>query len=166
MWGKERRLLRICKSGKIDVALRLLKRDVDVNAKDKDGYTPLHAACLNNHVDIVRLLLEHGADVNMSGPRSQSPLHCTCGGASAIWSARGGVVYRVSPRDYYPVIRFLLEKGADVNVRDDDGATPLDQVLSLPPDDPAREEILDLFREYAPETVMEAYCAPGPGGMR
>lgn len=26
-----------------------------------------------------------------------------------------------------------------------------------------REEILDLFREYAPEAVMEAYCtAPGP----
>ncbi len=30
--------------------------------------------------------------------------------------------------------------------------------MSLPKDNPAREEILDLFREHHPELVMEAYC--------
>jgi hypothetical protein len=35
-------------------------------------------------------------------------------------------------------------------------------VLQLSPENPAREEILDLFREYAPETVMEGFCG-GPG---
>lgn len=34
------------------------------------------------------------------------------------------------------------------------------------PDHPAREELLDLFREYTPEIVMEAYCSQSPGGMQ
>jgi len=32
--------------------------------------------------------------------------------------------------------------------------------LRWPIDQHSREEILDLFRQYAPEAVMEAYCSP------
>lgn len=33
------------------------------------------------------------------------------------------------------------------------------------PDHPAREELLELFSEYAPEAVMEAWCTQSSGGM-
>jgi len=41
--------------------------------------------------------------------------------------------------------------------------------MSLPPDNPAREEIIELFREYAPSLVMKTWCtgatsAGSPGG--
>lgn len=52
----------------------------------------------------------------------------------------------------------------DVNVEDDNSITPLDLVLALnlKPDNPAREEIIDLFREYAPELVLEQFCTQEP----
>ncbi len=33
----------------------------DVGAKNEEGNTPLHFACLNGHVDIVKMLMLHGA---------------------------------------------------------------------------------------------------------
>ena len=36
----------------------------DVNAKDTDGWTPLHPASYEGHVEIVELLIGKGADVN------------------------------------------------------------------------------------------------------
>jgi ankyrin repeat protein len=37
---------------------------VDVNAKDDNGWTPLHAAAREGHKEIVELLIANGADVN------------------------------------------------------------------------------------------------------
>jgi ankyrin repeat protein len=40
----------------------LLERGADPNAKNDDGWTPLHIAAGEGHVEIVKLLLERGAD--------------------------------------------------------------------------------------------------------
>lgn len=60
------------------------------------------------------------------------------------------------------IARLLLEHGADPAAPEIHGVflldSPLVATLRRPPDDPHREKILDLFREYAPEAVMEAYC--------
>jgi hypothetical protein len=46
-----------------EMALLLIERGADVNARDLDnGETPLHAAALNGDVELVRLLLARGAD--------------------------------------------------------------------------------------------------------
>lgn len=47
---------------------------IDVNAKNKDGNTPLH---LCNDPKIARLLINAGADVNALNNEGQTPLH-TC----------------------------------------------------------------------------------------
>ncbi|KAI0734618.1 ankyrin [Fomitopsis betulina] len=39
--------------------------EVDVNAKDENGYTPLHLACDRGHAAVLRLLLENGADTSI-----------------------------------------------------------------------------------------------------
>lgn len=42
----------------------------DVSAKNEEGNTPLHYACLNGHIDTVKLLMMHGAspsDLNRCG---------------------------------------------------------------------------------------------------
>lgn len=41
----------------------LLKYEVDINAKDEKGNTPLHAAARDNYPDHVKLLLNHGANL-------------------------------------------------------------------------------------------------------
>jgi ankyrin repeat protein len=43
----------------------LLNRGANVNAKDKDGKTPLMLAAVQDHDLIVRSLLENDADVNV-----------------------------------------------------------------------------------------------------
>ncbi|KAG9346086.1 hypothetical protein JZ751_007904, partial [Albula glossodonta] len=51
--------------GNVAVASLLIKAGADVNARDKNGKTPLMVAVLNNHEKLVQLLLEKGADHHM-----------------------------------------------------------------------------------------------------
>jgi ankyrin repeat-rich membrane spanning protein len=41
------------------------RRDVDMNAQDVDGFTPLHLASGGGKLEVVRLLVEHGADIDV-----------------------------------------------------------------------------------------------------
>ncbi|XP_010867031.1 fibronectin type 3 and ankyrin repeat domains 1 protein isoform X3 [Esox lucius] len=49
-------------TGEAAVAALLITAGADVNARDRDGKTPLMIAVLNNHEGLVKLLLENGAD--------------------------------------------------------------------------------------------------------
>ena len=51
-------------TGNIEAVKRDLAAGVDVNAKDKYGWTPLHWAAREGHKKIVELLIDKGADVN------------------------------------------------------------------------------------------------------
>jgi len=93
-------------------------------------------------------LIETGMDVNTKDIDNCTPLH------------------RTSDHGHAGIIVLLLDAGADPNVRDKWDNTPLNLALRLKTDDPHREQILDLFRGYAPEMVMEVYCSQSPGGMR
>lgn len=63
---------------RISEVREILQLDADtVNAKDNDGYTPLHRACYNNFLDIARLLLQYQANPNarteLAGPHYTQP---------------------------------------------------------------------------------------------
>ena len=49
-----------CHNGYLDVAKLLMKNSIDLNidleAKDNDGYTALNYACYNNHPKIVEMI--------------------------------------------------------------------------------------------------------------
>ncbi len=72
-------------SGNIEAVKQHLAAGTDVNAKDKDGWTPLHPASYEGHQEIVELLIGKGADVNVKvefGPfQGKTPLE--------VHSARG-----------------------------------------------------------------------------
>jgi len=134
----------------IDLSRSLLKAGADVNARDKDGWTPLYQACRCLSFETVRFLLDHGADPNICTADNSTPLHAACMNSSV---------------DY---VRILLQHGADPGSKDRFGETALDKIAYLDQKSSVREEILDLFREYAPELILERFCTrgPGPGGMR
>jgi len=123
----------------------LLRKGADVNTANIVGNTALHAACSRGHSEIIRLLIEHGANVNARNNSGLTPLHRAC-------------------REGKPAAaRLLMASGACVEARGSDGYSPLELVLGiLRSDNPAREELIELFREYAPDLVMEQFCARGP----
>jgi ankyrin repeat protein len=47
--------------GHVDFVLFLVDHGVDVEARDKEGRTPLDCALAQGHVDLARSLVEHGA---------------------------------------------------------------------------------------------------------
>lgn len=51
-------------NGYYDVAAFLIRCDCNVNARDNDLWTPMHAAASWNQPDIIELLFEYGADIN------------------------------------------------------------------------------------------------------
>lgn len=50
-------------TGHADVVKLLVSRSADKSCKDKQGYTPLHAAAASGHIEIVKYLLRMGAEV-------------------------------------------------------------------------------------------------------
>jgi len=129
----------------LNAVRKALDAGADVNARDADGTIPLHDVCYRGHLDLVRLLLDHGADVNVRNNINQTPLDLAC------------------MRGRTDTVRLLLEKGAEVEPRNKLDRPPFHWAMRLPPSNPAREEILDLFREFHPELVMEAYCTQEQG---
>lgn len=138
-------LYRCVRRNNIEGVRSLLNAGADLNTADEDGGTPLHVACTYGRVEIIHLLLERGADPEARNSLGYTPLILAC-------------LYQETD-----IIRLLLSHGADVNAVDDLGRGVLFRVIVMKEDDPAREKILDLFRELRPEAVMEAYCSPGTG---
>ena len=77
---------------------------IDVNALNKAGESPLMMAALKGNVDVARILIERGAAINKSG---WTPLH---------YAATGGNV---------DIMNMLLNKGAQLDARSPNGTTPL-----------------------------------------
>lgn len=90
--------------------LRRASLQVDINAINSAGLTPLHSAVLDGQFAAVRLLIRHGAHVNKLDEDHWTPLHAAC--------AEGHV----------DIARYLLKRGADPYILTDEGERPLDLV--------------------------------------
>ena len=86
------------------------KHQEHVNAIGGSLGFPLVAALRRNHFVVAELLLEHGGRVDVRDGRQQTVLHQTI-------DRRG--------ESSFEAVRFLLERGADVNAQRDDLWTPL-----------------------------------------
>ena len=86
----------------------LLKAGADVNAKQDDGWSPLHvAAAFNPSPAVLEVLLKAGADVNAKDKDGETPLHF----AAALNPSTA-------------VLEILLNAGADPRAIDSEGKTP------------------------------------------
>lgn len=71
---KQSRLQDAVEKGDTDTVRALLAQGAEVNAKGKNGFTPLILAAQNGHTDTVRVLLDAGADVNAKNEEGTTAL--------------------------------------------------------------------------------------------
>ena len=93
------------------LAQLMLERGADVNARNKNQESPLHFASFMSNLETARVLLDHGANIHIKNTQGQTPLHIV---------SQGDEDYRSEPA----LVDLLLSRGADVNARDNDQATP------------------------------------------
>jgi ankyrin repeat protein len=102
----------------LEVAQTLLDHGANANAEDNWGRTPLHRVLEGNHnsdkdrFSVAQLLVEHGADTNAEHKDgAETPLHLAS--------------YHLEAK----LVLMFLDHGANINVKDNWGRTPLHRVL-------------------------------------
>jgi len=109
-------------------AQELLNHGADVNARNRCGWTPLHYAASSHNSIVADLLIRNGAHVNaresMDGwtPLHVAllPVHPPCGAPYAVLGI--DIEFEIEAIGF---IVILIRHGADLNVRDKNGNTPL-----------------------------------------
>ena len=152
-WGKNPLdLASRCSHGSgLRIVQLLLEHGVDVNAQDKDHWTPLHTASVYGKPEIVRLLLSHGAKANAENDIGETPLDLvsrgqyTCAddgvrttqllldqGANVSMNTRRKVdwtpIHWASFYGRLDIVRALVDHGATVNAKGYLLRTPLHDV--------------------------------------
>ena len=135
-------LMLVCRHGSNkDVILvkKLIDNGEKVNARDKEGITPLMTAIYLRKDKLARVLVILGADVHArSGVARSTPLHTAAAfgnaGLAAFLIKSGADVTAKDRVGHVPligaiyandteVVRTLLDLGADVNIKDDSKTT-------------------------------------------
>ena len=108
----------------IDMLKYLLKiPNIDINQTSLMGRSPLSKACWNGRDDIVKLLCEQkGIIINLPDKNNRYPIHNACWGAYG--GRQGKKMSGGEACDSPKSVQVLIENGADIEVRDNDGNTP------------------------------------------
>jgi len=105
----------------LELAILLLNRNIDVNAKNSDGKTALMLIAesgvdrdsndfkneLKKQIELIEFILDRGADINAQDNEGKTAL-----------------MYALEAKSK-PVAEYLLEQGANANIKDNEGNTAL-----------------------------------------
>ena len=142
-------LHKAARNGYCSIANELLINHADVNAKNKEGQTPLMVASQASpltvgHRKIIKDLLNHHAEVDSQNEHGTTPLMTACYRGDYIivkellnhhadvniQSKQGNTALIVaSKHKYQQIVMELLNHNADVNLQDNKGNTALHSVL-------------------------------------
>lgn len=88
----------------------LIDQGADVNARNDEGFTPLHIAL---YPEVAACLLDRGAQIDSVSANGSTPLHTQV----------------ADGEERLDVVELLLARGANRSAKDEDGQTPLDIAL-------------------------------------
>ncbi|CAM1500555.1 Fc.00g097170.m01.CDS01 [Cosmosporella sp. VM-42] len=112
-----------------DIKKALIAHGSDIDARNSDGWTPLWDAVADSQLTAARQLLDYGCDPNARNFAEATPLMKAVGnGAQASLEMRGPDGFTALHDAVFTradVVPYLLEHGADVNVKKNHGAVAL-----------------------------------------
>uniref|UniRef100_A0A8C2ZBR4 Euchromatic histone-lysine N-methyltransferase 2 n=1 Tax=Cyclopterus lumpus TaxID=8103 RepID=A0A8C2ZBR4_CYCLU len=129
------------KLGNLEIVNMLLETgQVDVNAQDNGGWTPIIWSAEHKHVDVIKVLLNRGADVTISDKELNVCLHWAAyagnvdiaelvlnsGCSLASVNMHGDTPLHIAAREgYLECVTLFLSRGADIDIMNREGDTPL-----------------------------------------
>jgi len=118
------------------VETMVLKNKAQVN---KTGWTPLHYACSTGKLNVAEFLVANGAKVNAPSPSETTPLMMAVSSGNEL------------------LIKFLLDKGADLTMRNHEGYSAIDVAELFNRDD---------IKEGLTSRWLKLYKQPYSGGPK
>jgi ankyrin repeat protein len=107
-------LVLAAREGDLESSKLLLGAGADINQTTEYGWTPLLTATNNRHYKLATFLIENGADINKPNKGNWTPLYLAVDNANI----EGGDFPVPRPdTDHLEFIKFLLDHGANPNVR-------------------------------------------------
>ncbi|XP_054619390.1 histone-lysine N-methyltransferase EHMT2-like isoform X1 [Dunckerocampus dactyliophorus] len=129
------------KLGNLEIVSMLLETgQVDVNAQDNGGWTPIIWAAEHKHVEVIKVLLNRGADVAINDKELNVCLHwaayagnvdiaemvLNAGCSLAAVNLHGDTPLHIAAREgYLECVTLFLSRGADIDTMNREGDTPL-----------------------------------------
>jgi ankyrin repeat protein len=119
------------KNGYFNIALLLIEEGADLNNQNNDGDSPLVLAAKGSHKDLVSLLLTKGSDVpeqNFSRFKYRKDIAqlITRYQSVGIYTQEAGTpLIRAVDKGYFDLTQVWVERGADLNARNEKNETPL-----------------------------------------
>jgi len=130
--SEDEKLLRsFAESGDLLELEKLIRRGVDISARDSEGNTALHKAMTwlphlkdKNILAVAKILVENGADTNAVNNYGETP------------------IFLAASEGFYDVVVLLHENGARLNVADNGGFNPLHDIAKRLPGRPSNFKLI------------------------
>ncbi len=137
----------------------LISHKVNVEAKDKDGKTPLMWASETGRLGVMKLILKAGAKINERDKQDRTAiiLASSAGkpdivrelcliGAEVNTKDRDGKtpLHYAAENGFDEIVKILLDSGADVNAIDKNGKTAFDYAVTSPSLQESLQEVINL----------------------
>lgn len=143
----------------------ILANHTNLNERDAHGDTPLHIAVNTNNVNMVQLLLAHpNTNKHATNNMGANPLH------HAAWNGNRDIVkllindanyinqqmtngwtplHQATINSHITTMRYLLRKGANPNIPDIDGHTPIFTAIIFPSNnDITTRQLINMLKIY------------------
>jgi len=140
-------------------------RDIEINALNKNGETPLHTAIKWRRVSNAKLLLTCGSDMNVTDNKGCTPLHLAIAGNNN--------------QKLDEVVKDMVMRGVDLNAENSEGHVALKQAFrtddirtaklickSLPPDSSYALDAFKMAIDYENIEVLRILFRKWPSGSR
>ncbi len=131
---KAKSIYDIARSGTVAEVQELMKQNPDIiNQTNDSGFSPLILACYRGNVEVAKFLMDHVKDINYK-------------------SREGTALSGLSVKYNRELVEYFLSKGANPNIADASGATPLFWAVKF-----GNREMTELLLKHkADKTIKDA----------
>lgn len=149
-------------AGNIDLVHKLIERKANIEALDKNQMTPLHYSAEDGHIALTKILLDAGANPLAKDEDNCTALHMSAENGyaeiceillkkspsliHALDVFKMSALHYAAYRGKIEAVKVLLQHGAIIDLKNDDGETPLDLALKE-----NQQEVVDFLKNWKSE---------------